>query len=56
MVRVRPALPAELPGFTSLERAEDAAPFVNTYVPFEAPAGADPDIEFLEKRIVLGAP
>ena len=35
MVRVRPALPAELARFTSFERAEDAAPFVNTYTPAE---------------------
>jgi len=35
MVRVRPALPAELARFTSFERAADAAPFVNTYTPEE---------------------
>jgi hypothetical protein len=48
MVRVRPALPAELPGFTSFERAEDAAPFVNTYTPEEhARMHARDDVTYL---------
>lgn len=35
MVRVRPALPAELARFTAFERDGDAAPYVNTCTPEE---------------------
>jgi RimJ/RimL family protein N-acetyltransferase len=35
MVRLRPALPGELPRFTTFEQEEGAAPFVNTSSPEE---------------------
>jgi ribosomal protein S18 acetylase RimI-like enzyme len=48
MVRLRPALPGELARFTTFEREEDAAPFVNTYSPAEhARMQARDDVTYL---------
>ena len=48
MVRLRPALPAELARFTAFETAEEAAPFVNTYTPAEhARMDARDDVTYL---------
>ncbi|MHC4973733.1 MAG: GNAT family N-acetyltransferase [Planctomycetota bacterium] len=48
MVRLRPALPAELARFTTFEQDEDAAPFVNTYPPEEhARMQARDDVTYL---------
>ena len=48
MVRLRPALPAELARFTSFEQAEDTTPFVHTYAPREhARMDARDDVTYL---------